>query len=130
MTIVNVTRGTILATRAERAGSFWTRGKGLIGREGLPIEGALMLHPCASVHALFLSFPLDVIHLDHAGCVLRVFCLRPWHVGPVVRGSRTVIELPSGMAARTGTVVGDLIAWREPDNARVEAMASCHIPPS
>lgn len=112
MTIVNVTRGVILAVKAERAGSFWRRGKGLIGREGLPIEGALVLHPCVCVHALFLTFPLDVIHVDRDGRVLRVLCLRPWHIGPLVRRSNTVIELPAGTAARTGTVVGDLIAWR------------------
>lgn len=128
--MVNVTRGTTIGRHIDSAASFWARAQGFIGRADLPADHALVLHPCNGVHALFLTFPLDVIYLDRDDRVLRVFRLRPWHIGPIVWRSRTVIELPTGTAARTGTVVGDLIVWREPDNARAEAMASFHIPPS
>ena len=125
--IVNVTRGTTIARHIDIAASFWARAQGLIGRADLPADHALVLHPCNSVHALFLTFPLDVIYLDRDDRVLRVFCLRPWHVGPIVWRSRTVIELPTGTAARTEIVAGDLIAWREPGDAGARDAASYHL---
>ena len=35
--IVNQTRERLLADRGELAGSFWSRGRGLMGRESLPV---------------------------------------------------------------------------------------------
>jgi len=128
MVIINVTRGTTIAHHISVAASFWGRAKGLIGRAGLPADYALVLHPCNGVHTLFLTFALDVIYLDRDDCVLRVVCLHPWHVGPMVRQSRTVIELPAGAVARTRTVVGDLIEWREPGDAVARDGASHHLP--
>lgn len=128
MVIVNVTRGTTIARHIDIAASFRSRAKGLIGRKDLPPDHALVLHPCNSVHALFLTFPLDVIYLDRDDRVLRVFCLRPWHIGPILWQSRTVIELPTDTVARTGTVVGDLIAWREPGDAGARDAISYHLP--
>ncbi len=128
MVIVNVTRGTAIARDIDIAASFRARAQGLIGRADLPEDHALVLHPCNGVHAIFLTFPLDVIYLDRDDRVLRVFCLRPWHVGPTVWRSRTVIELPTDTVARTGTVVGDLIAWREPGDAGARDAVSYHLP--
>jgi len=39
-----------------------------------------------------------------------------------------VIELPTGTAARTAIVVGDVIAWREPGDADARDAASYHLP--
>lgn len=128
MVIVNVTRGTTISRHIDIAASFWARAQGLIGRADLPADHALVLHPCNGVHALFLTFPLDVIYLDRDDRVLRVFCLQPWHVGPIVWQSKTVIEMPTGTAARTATVVGDLIAWREPGDAGARDAVSYHLP--
>ena len=112
--IANETRGTTVADRAEVAASFWSRGKGLIGRKSLPEGYGLVIRPCGSIHMFFMSIPLDVLHLDRDGRVLRVLAgIKPWRLGPIVRGGRSVIELPAGTAARTGTVAGDTIIIRE-----------------
>jgi uncharacterized membrane protein (UPF0127 family) len=61
-----------------------------------------------------LTIPLDVLHLDRDGRVLRVLAgIKPWRLGPIVRGGKSVVELPAGTAARTATVAGDSIALRE-----------------
>ena len=45
--------------------------------------------------------------------MLRVVAgLKPWRLGPLVRDSRTVVELPAGRAAATGTGPGDLVELR------------------
>ena len=118
MMIVNITRGTLIAGRVNVATSFWRRSRGLIGRRSLSVGDALILRPCIAVHALFVSIPLDVLHLDKNGRVLRVLpFFQPWRIGPIVWRSRTVIELPAGTVARTDTVIGDLIVWRDQRNA-------------
>lgn len=128
MVIVNVTRGTAIARHIDIAASFRARAQGLIGRADLPADHAFVLYPCNGVHALFLAFPLNVIYLDRDDRVLLASCLRPWHVGPIVWRSRTVIELPTGTVARTETVAGDLIAWQKPGDAGARDAVSYHLP--
>jgi uncharacterized membrane protein (UPF0127 family) len=109
--IVNESRGAVLATRATVADSFWSRFRGLLGRPELAEGDGLVIEPCSSVHMLGMSFAIDALHLDRSGTVLRVVPeLRPNRFGPLVRHSHTVLELPAGTAAATGTVAGDRVA--------------------
>ncbi len=112
--VINQSRGTTIADRVEVAASFWARGKGLIGRKSLPEGYGLVIKPCGSIHMFFMAIPLDVLHLDREGRVLKVLVgIKPWRFGPIVRGGKSVIELPAGMAARTGTTAGDLVVVEE-----------------
>ena len=58
---------------------------------------------------LFMRFAIDAIFVDRSMRVLRVAeGLRPWL--PAVgapRGTDSVLEVPAGTAARTGTQAGD-----------------------
>jgi uncharacterized membrane protein (UPF0127 family) len=79
----------------------------------LPAGAGLVLRQCAWAHTLGMALPIDVVHLDPEGRVLRVVPnLRPWRLGPFVWGSRVVLELPAGAAAVTGTRPGDLVELR------------------
>jgi uncharacterized protein len=110
--VANVTRRAILAERAELAASPWRRARGLLGRRALPVGAGLVLEPCAWVHTVGMAFPIDVVHLDADGRVLRVVPnLGPGRLGPFVWGSRVAIELPAGTAAATGTQPGDIIEF-------------------
>ena len=110
MRIVNHSRGRVVADQVEIAASFWSRGKGLIGRKSLPQGYGLVLRPCGSIHMFFMSIPLDVLHLDKDGRVVKILHgIKPWRAGPLVPKSRWVVELPAGTAQRTGTEVGDVI---------------------
>ena len=111
----NVTRGVDLAARVEVAANPWRRFVGLMGKRDLPDGGGLLIRPCNSIHMFFMHMPLDVLHFGASGPdgdpVLRVLLgIKPWRVGPIVRGSKYVLELPAGTAARTGTGVGDIIS--------------------
>ena len=106
----NLTRGVVLAGRADLADSFLTRARGLLGRSALAPGEGLVIRPCQVVHTVGMTFPIDVIHLDADSRVLRVVAdLRPWRFGPLVRGSRVVVELPAGTTSATGTEQGDAI---------------------
>ena len=112
--VVNLTRGVVLAARADLVDSFLTRARGLLGRSALaPGEGPV-IRPCQAVHTVGKAFPIDVVHLDAGSRALRVVAdLRPWRFGPLVRGSRGVVELPAGTALATGTRQGDEVRLEE-----------------
>src|SRR5207237_811360 len=108
------TRGTYLADDAGLATSFWHRGAGLMFRRALPAGGGLVLIPEGQIHMFFMRFPLDVVHADAQGTVLRlVRGLKPWRVGPIVRKCRMIVELPAGAIERTGTLVGDTLTLED-----------------
>ena len=110
----NVTRGVDLATHAEVAASPWRRFIGLMGKRELALDGGLIIRPCNSIHMFFMRIPIDVLHCGASGPdgdpVLRVLeGIKPWRLGPIVRGSKYVLELPVGTIEHTGTQVQDTI---------------------
>jgi uncharacterized membrane protein (UPF0127 family) len=108
--VINRTRGTTLADRAEAARTWWARGKGLLGRADLPSGGGLIIAPCSSIHTWFMAFPIDVAFVAADGRVVRTaHVLRPWRLGPLARRVRYVVELPAGALARSGTVEDDYL---------------------
>lgn len=107
--MVNACTGRLLA-RARLAAAFWTRLLGLMGRRRLDPGEGLVLVSARAVHSLGMRFPIDVLYLDERGRVLRVLApLGPGRLGPVVPGCRTIVELPAGTAARTGTRAGQCV---------------------
>ena len=108
MRISNITRGTELASEAHTARGYWSRLVGLLGRASLPPGEALVLERCNSIHTAFMRFPIDVVYVDRSGRVRKVVSgLKPFRVSGVFRGACSVIELPAGTIASTGTEVGD-----------------------
>jgi uncharacterized protein len=107
--VANATKGTILATAAEKPG-MGRRGIGLMGRKGLPDGGGLILLPCNSVVCFFMRFAIDVVFVtkDDEVCYLRSQ-MAPWRTSRMVRHSRYVVELPAGKIEATGTELGDTL---------------------
>ena len=107
--IRNLTRKTVLSYRTFQATSFGDRLRGMIGRDFAQNGFEAMVFPsCSSIHTFFMTFPIDVVFLGADNTVLKTHpgC-RPWR--PVVRcrGAQSVIELPAGALAHTGTLPGD-----------------------
>lgn len=104
--VVNRTRGSLLAERAELADNYWTRFVGLMGRRELPSGTGLVLKPGGGIHMWFMRIPLDVVHVDKRDRVTHVLRgIKPWRFGPLFVGSKLAIELPAGAADETQ--VGD-----------------------
>lgn len=106
--IVNLSRGVVLAEAAEVAETFSARRRGLLGKEGLPEGGGLLIVPCRQVHTLGMRFALDVIFLDrNLGVIRTVKDLRPGRISPFVLRAQAALELPAGVVGKTGTRAGD-----------------------
>lgn len=106
--IINKTRGTLLADRAEEATRGLQRLKGLLGRRELPVGEGLLITPCNSIHMFFMRFAIDALFLDAEGTVVKLFAaLPPWQATWIYPKARSVLELPAGVAAASGTLEGD-----------------------
>ena len=106
---VNVTRGTVLSTQLELAGTGPSRKKGLLGRDCLlPGEG-LWIVPCEAVHTFFMQFPIDLVYLDRKNRIKKLrSSVGPWRVSGCMT-AHSVMELPAGAIRETQTEPGDTI---------------------
>lgn len=118
--ILNSTRGTVVADRAEVARSFLARARGLMGRAKLPAGYALIIYPEWSIHMFFMCIPLDVLFVDAGSTVISLReSLPPWtpYAGVSPRRGRYVVELPAGAVRASRTEVGDRLEVTPPLNA-------------
>jgi uncharacterized protein len=107
MAVVRKEDGTVVCPECVVADSAVLRTKGLLGRASLPDDEGILLRPASSIHMFFMRFPIDAVFLDKELRVLRVAAgLKPWRMAGK-RGSRAVLELPSGRCARVGLREGD-----------------------
>jgi uncharacterized membrane protein (UPF0127 family) len=110
MTVRNAATGAVIAKRVEVATTHADRAIGLLGRSRLERGEGLLIAPCRGVHTCFMRFSIDVVSLDAEGVI--VDCapgLRPWRVRLPRRRTASVLELPAGTIAFTGTRVGDKV---------------------
>jgi len=109
--VLNASRDTLLAERAEVADTSSKRRTGLLKHESLPEGEGLWIAPCEGVHTFGMKFPIDVIFLTKKRVVLKMrkqmarrrlaFCLR----------AHSVLELPAGMIEKTKTETGDQLEF-------------------
>ena len=110
MKILNQTRGTVLAERADVARSFWSRLMGLMGRRELPNGGGLVIQPNGSIHTFWMRFPIDVVFVDRANVVVGLQeAMPPNRPYAGARRAHKTLELPVGVIKHSGTVRGDQI---------------------
>lgn len=65
--------------KVEVADTFFSRLKGLLGRDTLERDTALLITPCNSIHTHFMKFPISVIFVDKKGIVKKVkHNVTPW----------------------------------------------------
>jgi len=97
--------GAVLATTVEHADSFGSQLKGLMFRDELPADFAMLFDfgrpGFRSIHMLFVRVPLDVLWLRDDEVVHRK-TLSPWTGLGLARADR-VIELPAGAAEAVET---------------------------
>ena len=131
--ITNLTTRAVLADRAELATGVLQRMIGLLNRSALGPGQALVFPRCNAIHTCFMRFPIDVLFLKTvqgsrlkvqgkvleprtlnleqsiSGVVVRaVECLPPFRFAWAA-GADTVVELPVGAIARSGTKRGELL---------------------
>ena len=120
--------GTVVCEHCLLAETMFTRLRGLLGRKGLAEGEGLLLRPASSIHTAFMRFTIDAVFLDREYRIVKVAAeLRPWRMA-ACRGSRAVLELPAGEAARRGMRPGVSLTqvWRSEPASRGRPQA----PPS
>jgi len=108
--VLNLTRRTQLADRAQLAGNGPNRRKGLLGRDHLPCGEGLWIVPCEAVHTFWMRFPIDLVYLDRKHRIVKTRShVGPWRLSACLR-AHSVIELPAGTIGETQTMPGDTLA--------------------
>jgi hypothetical protein len=103
----NERNGSVLATDVVPAFDSASRRTGLLKHDSMPEGSALVIAPTNAIHTFFMRFPIDVVFVARDGTAVSVrHNLAAWRIAAAWRGF-AVIELPSGVLARSGTVPGD-----------------------
>lgn len=111
--LVNTRNGCVVACRPEAAFDSESRRRGLLGRDGLPADGALVIAPSNSVHTWFMRFGIDLVFVKQDGTVTKVrSSVGPWRLSASL-SAFAVIELPAGAAARSDLRAGDVLTMTE-----------------
>jgi uncharacterized membrane protein (UPF0127 family) len=107
----NASTSQVLGDRITLALKFTARLRGLMWRPPLEEGEGLWIVPCNSIHMFSVRFPLDILFLDEE---LRIVGAAPELPPNRIRGQRgacSVLELPAGTIARTGTQVGHVVSF-------------------
>ena len=103
----------MLADRADAAQNSSQRRTGLLKHTSLEPGEGLWIVPCEGVHTFGMKFPIDVVFLNKKRKILKA---RP----NMVRGriavsllAHSVLELPAGTLAATGTSAGDQLEFEK-----------------
>lgn len=119
----NRTRGTVLATAVEVAATSRQRRTGLLKHDSLEPGRGLWIVPSEGIHTFGMRFSIDVIFLDRRK---RVVKLRP-QMAPgrisVCLWAHSVLELPAGAIAATGTRLGDELEFEEASDTEQQSTA-------
>ncbi len=124
--ILNETRGTVLATRAELADTAPARSKGLLGRRGLDTGEALWIVPCESVHTFGMQFALDLVYLDRRHRIVKIRTnVPPWRLSACLR-AHSILEFAAGAVTSDLAGVGDQLAFEAASEESSANLASAH----
>ena len=108
MKIFNLTRKTLIAENAQIADTFSSRMIGLLNRESLGPEEALVITECQSIHMVFMKFPIDVIFVDGSNQVVGLVKeIKPFCFSPIFFKASKAIELPVQSIEKSQTQFGD-----------------------
>jgi uncharacterized membrane protein (UPF0127 family) len=104
----NATSGAIIATRVDRASTFFDRAIGLLARAHVRPDEGLWFDRCSAIHTLGMRSSIDIIFVDDKNAVIQL-CpdVRSWRWAVVCRKARGVIELGCGALREVDIIPGD-----------------------
>jgi uncharacterized membrane protein (UPF0127 family) len=83
-----------------------------MGRKDLS-QAFLWIPRCSSIHTCFMRGAIDVVFLDGEQRILDVAsAVAPWRLRFGPRGTKSVLEVPSGWARANELEKGDVVACR------------------
>ena len=104
----NLTKSVRLTESARVADNVLTRLVGLLRDRQLAQGDGLWIIPCNSIHSIGMKFDFDAVFLDKELRVVHLMhAMKPWRVSKTVFSAHSVLEIPAGVIAQTGTEMGD-----------------------
>lgn len=102
------TGAELLIENLELAESFWQRGRGLLGRQKLEVNQAMLIKRTNNIHTFFMKFAIDCIFVNNKMEIVKIInSVPPFRiVGPYWK-AQSVVEAPAGFAATKNLQVGD-----------------------
>ena len=106
--IINKRNNEYVALNVQIADTFFTRMKGLLGREGLEKDQGLIITRCQSIHMFFMKFSIDVLFLNKEMQVVGMcHSIKPFRLSPLFFKANKALELPSGLLFEKKIFLGD-----------------------
>lgn len=94
--LINKTKGKDISSQTTVAKSFYSRLMGLMFRQSMGDQEALVFYKASSIHMFFMFMAIDVIYLDKDMKVMKIVRgLKPWLMSSCF-GAYCTIELPAG----------------------------------
>ena len=110
LVLVDTRTGCTIASTLEIAGDSRSRRRGLLGRDVLAEQHALIITQCHAIHTFGMRFAIDVLFVARDGIVVKAQPQLPPSRICVSWGAHLVIELPAGSLQRSGIRCGDVLA--------------------
>jgi uncharacterized membrane protein (UPF0127 family) len=111
MIVRNLTREILLGTSVDVADTSAKRRTGLLKRQSLGPGEGLWIAPCEGVHTFRMKFPIDVVFLSRKHQVLKIRTNMPKRRISLCLRADSVLELPAGTVAATGTQKYDQLCF-------------------
>lgn len=106
----NETRDRLLAGEVVVASNFFSRLKGLLGTSSLVAGTGIYITPCPQIHMIGMKYAIDAVFIDRENRVVGLAeRIAPGQVSRKYGNAAGCLEVPSGTASDTGTVLGDFI---------------------
>lgn len=87
------------------------RMRGLLGRNHLSADEALLLKRCGSVHTFGMHFAIDVVFLSRQQRIVAIYHGVPRRRVLLDFRATQTLEMPAGAARRHRLAVGDCLAF-------------------
>lgn len=103
----------LIIQEVENANHFFRRFMGLMYRKSLAENRGLLLTPCDEIHTFGMRFNIDTIMMSKENEILFIdYDVPPHKVRKRVKNCYKVLEVNSGVAAKLGLNVGDIIDFK------------------
>ncbi|MCK4912158.1 MAG: DUF192 domain-containing protein [Candidatus Omnitrophica bacterium] len=107
--LFNKSKNCLIASKVSIANNFFLRLKGLMFRESIDKEEALVFYHTPSIHTFFMRFPIEVVFLNQKMQVKEIYQeLKPKRV-VFSTFSFIAIELPAFKTSNKTLEIGDIL---------------------
>lgn len=109
--LYNKHNNQIILPHVMKTSSVKERMQGLLCRNPLKEDEALLIQPCSSIHTIGMRYPIDVVFLNQDLSIKKIFTdVKPWRFA-ISFGAAMVLEMIAGSVERLGLGEQMILQW-------------------